>query len=103
MNIHFGEDYTVFEEIRCNRCIFNKMIVISEKSVHMENYRLKKYMIECSIDEIPAMVETVLNDYDYYFNKLFLDFDLEIEEHKKYFEKCKRDVFPDYTIFSDTH
>lgn len=101
INIHFGEDYNVFEEIRCNRCIFNKMIVISEKSIHMENYRLKKYMIECSLDEIPDMVEKVLNDYDYYYTKLFLNYDLEILEHKKYFEQCKREVFPDDTIFSD--
>lgn len=101
VNIHYRDDYNVFEEIRCNRCIFNKMIVISEKSIHMENYRLKKYMIECSLDEIPDMVEKVLNDYDYYYTKLFLNYDLEIVEHKKYFEQCKREVFPDYTIFSD--
>jgi len=83
VNVHFKEEYQVFEEMRCNRCIFNKMIVITEKSVYNENNRLKKYMIECEYSEIPDMVEKVLNSYDYYYYKLFADFDLE--EIKQYY------------------
>jgi hypothetical protein len=85
VNVHFKEEYKVFEEMRCNRCIFNKMIVISEKSVHNENNRLKKYMIECEYSEIPDMVEKVLNGYDYYYYKLFTDFDNDLEEIKQYY------------------
>ena len=83
VNVHFKEEYQVFEEMRCNRCIFNKMIVITEKSVYNETNRLKKYMIECEYSEIPDMVEKVMNSYDYYYYKLFADFDLQ--EIKKYY------------------
>lgn len=83
VNVHYKEEYKVFEEMRCNRCIFNKMIVITEKSVYNENNRLKKYMIECEYSEIPDMVEKVLTSYDYYYYKLFADFDLQ--EIKKYY------------------
>jgi hypothetical protein len=83
VNVHYKEEYKVFEEMRCNRCIFNKMIVITEKSVYNENNRLRKYMIECEYSEIPDMVDKVLNSYDYYYNKLFAGFDLE--EIKQYY------------------
>lgn len=85
INVHYKEEYKVFEEIRCNRCIFNKMIVITEKSIHNEQNRLKKYMIECEYSEIPDMVEKVLNSYDYYYYKLFANFENEFEEIKKYY------------------
>jgi hypothetical protein len=93
VNIHYDENYNVFEEIRCNRCIFNKLIVISEPSIHMEHYKLKKYMIECPLDEIPEMVKQVLDNYEEYHSKLFADFDAEIETHRKYFEECKDVIF----------
>lgn len=83
VNVHFKEEYKVFEEMRCNRCIFNRMIVITEKSIYNENNRLKKHMIECEYSEIPDMVEKVLGSYDYYYNKLFAGFDLQ--EIKKYY------------------
>jgi hypothetical protein len=83
VNVHFKEEYKVFEEMRCNRCIFNKMIVITEKSIHNQNNRLKKYMIECEYSEIPDMVDKVLSSYDYYYYKLFAGFDLQ--EIKQYY------------------
>jgi hypothetical protein len=83
VNVHYKEEYKVFEEMRCNRCIFNKMIVITEKSIYNEKNRLRKHMIECEYSEIPDMVEKVLNSYDYYYYKLFAGFDLE--EIKQYY------------------
>lgn len=83
VNVHYKEEYKVFEEMRCNRCIFNKMIVITEKSIYNENNRLRKHMIECEYSEIPDMVEKVLSSYDYYYYKLFAGFDLQ--EIKQYY------------------
>ena len=99
VNIHYDENYNVFEEIRCNRCIFNKMIVISEPSVHMEHYKLKKYTIECPLDEIPNMVKQVLDNYEEYHSKLFADFDAEMEAHRKHFEECKYGIFQNMGVF----
>jgi hypothetical protein len=42
-------------------------------------------MIECEYSEIPDMVEKVLNGYDYYYYKLFTDFDNDLEEIKQYY------------------
>jgi hypothetical protein len=80
VNIHFNKDYQIFEELRCNRCIINKVIVISEKSINNDNYELKKYMIECKQHEMADMVKDVLENYDFYYNKLFKNFDSEIIE-----------------------
>lgn len=76
VNIHFNFDYNVFEQLRCNRCIFNKIIVITEKS-YVENYELKDYIIECEYNQIVNKVLEVSKNYDFYYNKLFSNFNLE--------------------------
>lgn len=38
LNIHGRDNYNVFEEIRCNRCIINKIIVITENSTYLDDY-----------------------------------------------------------------
>lgn len=76
LNIHFNERFKIFEEMRCNRCIFNKMIVITEESLN-ENYELKDYIIECKYENLIEKTIEVLNNYEYYYNMLFKDFDLE--------------------------
>ena len=77
VNIHKHLDWKIYEEIRCSRCTFNKMIVITEKSLPDPNYPLKDHIIECDYDDIPAMVKEVLNNYEFYYNKLFGNFDIE--------------------------
>lgn len=88
LNIHFDQDYQIFEEFRCNRCIMNKMIVITEKSkknANRENNILQKHMIECEYHELLHVVTDVLNNYDKYYSLLFDNFD--IDEIKKKYEK----------------
>ncbi len=75
LNIHYDEDYKIFEELRCNRCVYNKMIVITEKSLFDDIYLLKKHLIICNYDEIVEKVIEVLNNYDFYYNYLFQSFD----------------------------
>lgn len=75
LNVHFNEKFKIFEQMRCNRCIFNKMIVITEKSLDI-NFELKKYIIECEYDELVSMTNKVLNNYEYYYNMMFSDFDI---------------------------
>ena len=76
LNIHFNERFKIFEQMRCNRCVFNKMIVITEKSLDVD-YELKPYIIECDYDELVDTVIDVLENYDFYYNKLFDNFNIE--------------------------
>jgi len=77
VNVHKHNDWQIYEEIRCNRCTFNKMIVITEKSLPDPKNPIKDHIIECNYDDIPAMVEEVRNNYEFYYNKLFGNFDIE--------------------------
>lgn len=82
INIHHATLFKINEQIRVNRCVFNKMIVISEKGYNEDLLYLKKYIIWCDYDKIPDKVEDVLNNYEKYYNELFKDFNLdEIEKH----------------------
>lgn len=77
VNIHAYDDRKIFEEIRCNRCILNKVIVISERSNSDNTYPYKDHMIECDYEDIPKTVNEVLQNYDFYYNKLFANLDIE--------------------------
>ena len=73
VNISYQEDYKIFESLRCDRCIFNKMIVISDKKEDMNLYYLKNYMIFEDYNKVADKVIEVLNNYDTYYKKLGLD------------------------------
>lgn len=76
LNIHFNERFKIFEQMRCNRCILNKMIVITERSMDID-YELKEYIIECEYNELISKTKDVLENYDVYHNKLFSNFDID--------------------------
>jgi hypothetical protein len=90
INIHYNENYKVFEQLRCNRCIFNKIIVITEKSIDID-YELKDYIIECEYDKLVETAIDVINNYTFYYNKLFGNFD--IEKISKDYLKITNDAF----------
>ena len=77
VNIHRYDAYNIFEEIRCNRLIFNKIIVITEKSENSNLFKFKDYIIECNYNEIVDKVKYVLNNYKQVYNKLFSKFDIK--------------------------
>jgi hypothetical protein len=89
VNIHYDSNYNIFEELRCNRCIYNKIIVISETSNYNKKFNLSNHMIECEYNDICNYVIDVLNKYDYYYNKLFCNFDLDAIDklNLKYYKK----------------
>jgi hypothetical protein len=70
---NIDNNYNIFESIRCDRCIFNRMIVISDKKEDMDLYYLKDYMIFEDYDKVPDKAIEVLNNYDKYYKKLGLD------------------------------
>ena len=83
LNIHYNETYKVFEQMRCNRCIFNKMIVISETSVD-KKFELDKYMIESPYEELVEKVIYSLANYNEIYDELFCNFNLD-DIHEKYY------------------
>lgn len=82
INIHRTDALGIFEEIRCNRCIFNKVIVITESSVNFQDYILKDHILECKLDNLVETVVNTLNDYNNVYNKLFGNFDINKIEEK---------------------
>jgi hypothetical protein len=77
LNISYCKDFNIFESIRCDRCVYNKMIVISDIKQHIENHHLKDYVIFEDYENIPNKVADVITNYEYYYDKLFKNFDFE--------------------------
>ncbi len=75
LNIHFDEDYQIFEEMRCNRCIMNQMIVISEKSLYDDLHLMRRHFISVDYDQVVDKVIDVLINYELYHTHLFRSFD----------------------------
>ncbi len=75
LNIHFDDDYNIFEEMRCNRCIMNQMIVVSEKSWYDDLHLLRRHFLSVDYDKIVAKVKDVLINYDLYHSHLFRSFE----------------------------
>lgn len=84
VNVHFDKTYNIHEQIRTTRCIFNKMIVITERSLDDDTHPLRNHMIIVDYDDIPITTQKVLADYDTYYNQLFNTPDFEkIKEELK--------------------
>jgi len=73
INLGYTDKHNIFESIRCDRCLFNKMIIISEKKEDFETYYFRKYIIFEDYDKIADKAIEVLNNYDMYYKKLGLD------------------------------
>ena len=71
LNIHFNENYKIYEEMRCTRCTLNNMIVITEESDNLSEYMYYDKIIEVKYEEIVDKTIEVLENYDYYYKKLF--------------------------------
>lgn len=96
VNIHFRPDYNIMEQIRINRCILNKMIVISEPSEDYANLPLSKYMIICPYNDIPKKVQYVLKNYKKVHQELFKGF--KVKEYEKYAEKKLNEVISYFNV-----
>jgi len=71
VNLHYLPSYNIHEQIRTTRCIFNKMIVVTEKSLDDDNNIMKDFMIITERENIPNVVHDILENYELYYNKLF--------------------------------
>ena len=79
LNVHYDNEYKIFETIRCARCIFNKMIIISNKSLDDSIPKeFKKYVIEYNTkEELVEILTNIASDFDNFYNNFWKDFDLK--------------------------
>ena len=91
INISHNPQYNILETMRCDRCIYNKMIVISDYKEDMEKYYLKEHIIFVPYNEIVKKVIEVMQNYKYYYDILFKNFNYE-ELDKKIKELSKDTV-----------
>jgi len=83
INLHHREnDYNILQELRITRCILNKIIIISEKSLNNDLYYLSKYIIFCEYVDIVNKAKDVLNNYEYYYNKIYSDLNIELIDYQ---------------------
>lgn len=87
INIHNSDNYKIYENIRCDRCVFNKIIVISENSFCSKINNLKKFIIFRNYDKLAKITKKILDNYNYYYNLIFNKFDNFI---KSYNEKLNK-------------
>ena len=81
---YYPNNYKIMETLRCDRCIYNKMIIVSDIKEDIEDYYLKEHIIFTDYDNIPDKVVEIINNYEEYINKLFLNFNIEKVKCKLY-------------------
>jgi hypothetical protein len=85
LNIHQTEHHDTFEELRCLPALLCGTLVISEDSPLKEHIPYKDYIIWTSFDDINTTIIEVLNNYQEYYNKIFIksDFNKLIDTMRK--------------------
>lgn len=74
---YYPNNCKVIETFRCDRCIYNKMIVVSDMKEDIESYYLKEHIIFTDYDNIPEKVVEIINNYEEYYHKLFSNLNIE--------------------------
>jgi hypothetical protein len=78
VNLHQSKEHVIFEQFRCLRMLVNKIIIISEDILNKNLIEYSKFIIFVKYEDIVETTQKVLNNYDYYYDKLFKDFDVNI-------------------------
>ncbi len=70
VNVHQSEYLLTFEELRVLPALLNGVVVISEDVPMREEIPYHQHIIWGSLDEIPALIEKTLANYDHYYRTL---------------------------------
>jgi hypothetical protein len=79
INIGYSPCAKIMEQMRCNRCIMNKMIVISDMKLDSD-YILSKYVVYEDYDKMVEKIIEVYENYEKYYSILFSNFDDNIQK-----------------------
>jgi len=75
VNIHFAEDFNIHEHIRTDRCVYEKIIVITEPSLFTNDLPLRPFLIVANREEIPSLIHSILSNYEDFHDQFFQHFD----------------------------
>lgn len=69
LNIHFADNYLMYEPLRCDRWIFSGMFVISESSFEDDKIDISDLIIFSNYENLIQKVTHVVQNYDSYLEK----------------------------------
>ena len=83
LNIHFDENYKIYESMRCDRWIFAGMLLISEVSIYYNMLDIRNLVIFEKYDNLVDKVIDVVKNYDIYKSKFIEKHHIMMEQIKK--------------------
>ena len=89
INIHQTEHHHTFEELRVLPALLSGVIVISENSPLNNLIPYNDFIIWSTYDNIIETVKNVINNYEYFYNKIFKNTKILSILHKNNTEKLK--------------
>jgi len=92
LNIHHFEVYNIFEHIRCDRLLFSNKLIISEKSLYMEDLDIFPLVHWKEYNDILAYTKHMLENFDIYQTQL------EKRNKKEFFQKRTEGLKQSYEI-----
>ena len=88
INIHSSEEHQTMELIRINNLIMRNVIVITQKSINTELLFFKDHILLFdTIDNLNEIINSVLDNYSNYYNKIFNNFNEKEKEYILYIKK----------------
>lgn len=69
LNIHYHENYKIFEHMRCDRWILSGLLVVSETSLSDPSLDIKDHVIIEPYSNLVDKVIDILNNYDLYYQR----------------------------------
>lgn len=70
INIHHFEAFDIFEHIRCDRMVWAKKIIVSDKSKYMNKLDITPYIYCEEFDNILPKVEKILESFNSYYKNM---------------------------------
>ena len=70
LNVHHFDCFKIFEHIRCDRLIFANKLVVSEKSMYMEDLDIYPFVYWSNYETIIEYTKHILDNFDTYQTQL---------------------------------
>jgi hypothetical protein len=68
INIHYTNEYQIYENLRCDRWLFAGLMVVSEDSLSDETSDIKNLIIIEKYENLTKKICDILKNYDQYYN-----------------------------------
>ncbi len=85
LNLHFGSQYCIFEELRCLPCVLAQMIVVSENSKFDVHHPLHKFIVFVEYEKLPQKITEIKTNYNIVWKSIY-------EDQKSSFQSLLNDI-----------